>query len=96
MTPLSEHEEDDVALDSIGHSLPGRRECPCGCGEQLPTYNGRRRIVCYATWGKAAAGDRLALTLPGAYIEERRTAARRVIELAHRIREARAAKGGAA
>lgn len=95
MTPLTQQEEDDVRMDSIGHCLPGHRECPCGCGEHLAPYNGRRRLVCFDAWQKASEDDRMVVMIPGASVEERRAAARRVIETAHRIRDARPARNGA-
>lgn len=63
--------------------------CPCGCGKTLGRYNGKRMLVCYATWQRAADRDRSAIMLPGSSLDERRKAARHVYELALSIRRAR-------
>jgi hypothetical protein len=88
MTPLSEQEEADVLLGSIGHAA-GSRRCPCGCGQELVSRHSRRNIVCYDTWRKSSVADRMVLMVPDAPVEECRAAARRLLELAHRIRAER-------
>lgn len=68
---------------------PKSKPCPCGCGMALHPYNDGMPLVCPATWKKAESQDRRTIMLPGSTLGERRTAARRVLELARAIKHGR-------
>jgi len=65
--------------------LPVCKPCHCGCGLMLYPYDNRRPMVCHKVWALVAEADKRAIRLPGASLEEKRAAARRVLELARAI-----------
>jgi len=73
-----------------------RRECPCGCGRMLLSYNSSIPLVCYSTWQQVAPADRKIIMLPGSSSRQMLAAVRNVLRLAQSIRAQRSvAPGGA-
>lgn len=56
------------------------RQCPCGCGEFLAIYRGKRPLVCAKAWSKLPMPLRIAFNFARSTPEEKRAAAREILE----------------
>lgn len=62
--------------------MKNQKPCPCGCGRPLILYRGRQCLVCGPLWEKIPSELKLALMLEDTPLAQKRSAARKVIELA--------------
>ena len=60
------------------------KKCPCGCGEVLQPYNGRRMLVCRTMWNRVPQQTRSHIMLP-CEPQWKRAAVRRVFEMAREV-----------
>jgi len=65
------------------------KQCPCGCGQNLRLYKGKRALVCYDVWRVVPVSIRMIYFDSRLPLPSRRAAARTVLRMAIEVRDQR-------